>query len=93
MLRVVGTWTGRVLLMLAGLTCGALAIGFAVVTVLDAMGKFEGPSDEVPGLPPIPVITAPLALFCAAFAFGCGWAFYDSFRSESEQPEALYPPL
>lgn len=83
-MRTFATWVGRLLLMLAMLICTALSVAFATITVLDALGRFESPGDQVPGLPPIPLITAPLAIACAAFAFGCWITFADTFRSRDE---------
>lgn len=90
--RTVAIWLGRLLLMLAMVTCALMSIAFIAITVLDAMGRFNGPGDSVPGMPPIPVITAPLAIACGAFAVGCWVTFADTFRS-GEEPEAVAPPF
>jgi hypothetical protein len=89
---MLGTWVGRLLLMLAMVGCALISAGFVAITVLYAMGDLDDPGDTVPGLPPTPVMTVPLAIACGAFAYGCWVAFADTVRP-GEQPEGVAPPL
>jgi hypothetical protein len=71
----------------------ALMVIFVIVTV-DQFGTKQYVSDNVPGLPPVFVLTAILVPFCAAFVVGFWLLFLDSFKREgSEEAEMAAPPL
>jgi TRAP-type C4-dicarboxylate transport system permease small subunit len=86
----VGRWLLRLFALLALVLFAALGVIFTVVTV-DQFGVKEYVSDNVPGLPPVWVISALLVIPCLAFVVGFWLLFLDTFNGPSNPspPERL----
>src|SRR6266705_1947228 len=85
----VGLWLLRLLALLALVLFATLVVIFGVVTV-DQFGAKEYVTDNLPGLPPVWVISALLVLPCLAFVAGFWLLFMDTFKGGggSAPPEA-----
>ena len=83
MARRVGIWAARLALLLALVGFTALTALFGIVTVLELSGSDMGPGDEVAGLPPIFVITAPLTAAFGLLGAGCWVLLVDTFGHDA----------